>query len=111
MPAMSTSAHCTMTRVSKTRAPEGVVSLNRGMHRVPRERIDFEIDAIARGAPAERRAADRFRNERDFEPVLARGRYRDAHAVDTDEGLLADVTLQLPRERDAHAFALPFAHA
>src|SRR5579885_1938016 len=111
MPAMSTSAHCTMTRVSKTRAPAGVVSLNRGMHRVPRERVDFEIDAIARGAAAERRAADRLGNERDFKPVLARSRDRDAHAVDTDEGLLANVTLQIARERDAHAFALPFARA
>src|SRR5690242_95711 len=111
MPAISTSAHCTITRLSNERAASGFVSLNCAMHCIPGERIDFEVDAIARPPRAERGAPQGFRDERDFEPALTRRCDRHADAVDADERLLADVTREIRRQRDAHALALPFGRA
>src|SRR5579884_325304 len=108
MPAMSTSAHCTITCVLKMRAPAGVVSLNCGMHRIPRKRIDFQIYTVAGLAAAQRRSLQRFGNERDLEPPRTNTGNRYADAVNADERFIADVTRELRRERNAHAFALSF---
>src|SRR5579864_3672523 len=68
---------------------------------VARERIDFDIDAVAGAKILERRHRERVRNQVDLELGAAHRVYREAHAVYGDRALARDVA----RERSGGAHA------
>src|ERR1700729_3295024 len=74
--------------------------------RVARDRIDLEVHPLARLLAAEPGPFGGLRNERDLEASAARGRDREADAVERDVPLLDQIRRQRVRQVEGQALPL-----